>query len=415
MMTTLLKKFRNSVAVFVVAGIAAPQFASAHGGMGSMGGRSMGSMGASHPSFAPRFVQQKVNSLPTTKLTNNNFATNKFSSQLKNKVLNPTQTSSSSVLSKFGNKVMQINPTNTSTSPITKINTSALGNVLNNPVKIGGLGTGSSGTSGPTKVGIGAVGNVLNNPVKIGGLGTGGSGTGTGGTGTGGTGTGGTGTGTGGTAGTGGSGSGMGSGSGGSMPMPGSNCPSNNCGWPYGGFGGFGLPFGVFSGYGGYGGGYGGGAVYADPGVAAVAPAVSTVAASVPADAVATGSVDLVLEDIHTVSPATLVAGPAYRVTFRNQGTLAAGPFRVAIVAAVDGKPSEQDRAIVSVPSLMAGASTEVTLRLPASAMKIVNVSTSQPSAFSHLIVAVDPDNSVVETDKANNVAVVERTALEAQ
>src|SRR5262249_16799473 len=42
---------------------------------------------------------------------------------------------------------------------------------------------------------------------------------------------------------------------------------------------------------------------------------------------------DLVLEDVKLVAPATLVAGPAYRVKFRNQGTAVAANFEVAILA----------------------------------------------------------------------------------
>jgi len=48
-------------------------------------------------------------------------------------------------------------------------------------------------------------------------------------------------------------------------------------------------------------------------------------APSVIAPSASIGSADLVLEDVHLASPATLVAGPAYTVKFRNQGTADAG------------------------------------------------------------------------------------------
>ncbi len=134
-----------------------------------------------------------------------------------------------------------------------------------------------------------------------------------------------------------------------------------------------------------------------------------------PALAQATGSADLVVEDIHAVQPATLIAGPAYSVTFRNQGTAAAGHFRVGLFAALEGKVADGAQATVDVAGLAAGQSRQVTLRLPVAAMQIVSVSTSQPSAFDKLMVAVDTDNSIEETDKTNNVAVVDRDALEAQ
>jgi hypothetical protein len=179
-----------------------------------------------------------------------------------------------------------------------------------------------------------------------------------------------------------------------------------------GGFVGFPFPFPV-GGFGGYGsGGYVGGG-YADGGVVDSQSAVASAPMTV-ASAPGTGRVDLVVEDIRMVQPATLIAGPAYQVKFRNQGTLAAGTFRVGIFAALDGKASDAARALVDVPGLAAGEVGEVTLRLPAAAMKLVSVSTEQPAPFSQLMVAVDPDNLIVESDKTNNVATVDRSAVEA-
>jgi hypothetical protein len=179
-----------------------------------------------------------------------------------------------------------------------------------------------------------------------------------------------------------------------------------------GGFVGFPFPFPI-GGFGGYGsGGYVGGG-YVDGGVVDSQSAVASAPVTV-ASAPGTGRVDLVVEDIRMVQPATLIAGPAYQVKFRNQGTLAAGTFRVGIFAALDGKASDAARALVDVPGLAAGEVGEVTLRLPAAAMKLVSVSTEQPAPFSQLMVAVDPDNLIVESDKTNNVATVDRSAVEA-
>jgi hypothetical protein len=179
-----------------------------------------------------------------------------------------------------------------------------------------------------------------------------------------------------------------------------------------GGFGGgFGFPLPL----GGFGGGYSGGG-YASGGYASAPVAAPAVAqATLPAVAQTTGSVDLVVEDIHMVQPATLVAGPAYQVTFRNQGSLSAGHFRVGIFAALDGKGADDAKAVVDVQELAAGQSAAVTLRLPAASLRLVNVSTGQPTAFNQLLIAVDPDGAVVETDKANNVAVLDRAAIEAR
>lgn len=123
-------------------------------------------------------------------------------------------------------------------------------------------------------------------------------------------------------------------------------------------------------------------------------------------------SVDLVLEDVRLSEPATLVAGPSYRLKFRNQGLQACRRFRVALVAALDGQLSDS-QAVVDVPGLAAGEVREMTLRLPISSMKLVVGTSNSPRAFSHLVVAIDPDNAVIEADKTNNVAAVERTELE--
>ncbi len=143
------------------------------------------------------------------------------------------------------------------------------------------------------------------------------------------------------------------------------------------------------------------------------APAVAAVQQPAPS-AVQTGSVDLLVEDVQVVEPATLLVGPAYRVKFRNQGMDAIGNFRVGIVASLAGRVDENSpNAIVDVAGLAGGEAGEVTLRLPLTAMKLASTS-GQTTAFTHLLVAADIDGSVSELDKTNNVAVVERADLEA-
>ncbi len=128
--------------------------------------------------------------------------------------------------------------------------------------------------------------------------------------------------------------------------------------------------------------------------------------------AVASG-VDLVLEDVKLAAPATLVAGPAYTVKFRNQGSQDAGKFEVGLLAGVNGRLTQDaPRAVIEVKSLPAGKSAEVTLRLPQSALKLLGAN-GRPAAFTHLFVAVDLLNTVAESDETNNTAVVARTELE--
>ena len=147
------------------------------------------------------------------------------------------------------------------------------------------------------------------------------------------------------------------------------------------------------------------------PGIGAVP--LANAASLVSTSPVGSG-VDLVLEDIQLESPATLVAGPAYTVKFRNQGTKAAVGFQVAILVGADDILSDDaPRAIVDVSFLAAGATGEVTLRLPQRALKLVPTNGGEPAMFTHLFVAVDLFNVVPEGDKANNTAIVERSVLE--
>jgi hypothetical protein len=134
-----------------------------------------------------------------------------------------------------------------------------------------------------------------------------------------------------------------------------------------------------------------------------------TPVAQLPADA----SPDLVVEDIAHVEAATMLIGPAYSVKFRNQGTAHVGKFRVILVAGLDGQVyADSPQAVIDVAGLEPGQAGQVTLRLPKSAMQLVS-SNGQASAFTHLVVAVDADGTVRETDETNNSAMVERVQLE--
>jgi hypothetical protein len=118
-----------------------------------------------------------------------------------------------------------------------------------------------------------------------------------------------------------------------------------------------------------------------------------------------TGSVDLVLEDLKMSAEATSVAGPAYAVRFRNQGTLPAGKFAVLVAVSVDGKLTQDaPRGAIEMPLLSPGESREVILRLPATAMK----PNAAGQSFHHLVVMIDPLDSVRELDESNNTAVVD-------
>lgn len=154
--------------------------------------------------------------------------------------------------------------------------------------------------------------------------------------------------------------------------------------------------------------------------VAGAAVAGATVAGPKPTPppalaAVAAGDVDLVLEDVKYIEPATDTVGPTYRMKLRNLGARAAGKFRIGAFAERDGKLSDDaPKVVTEIASLPAGEVSEVTLRLPLSAVRFVGTSSADPVAFDQLLVVVDLDNSIVESDKSNNVASLERTELEA-
>jgi hypothetical protein len=84
------------------------------------------------------------------------------------------------------------------------------------------------------------------------------------------------------------------------------------------------------------------------------------------------------------------------------------------ILAGVDVRPTnDSPRAIVAMTGLRSGEVSTPTLRLPASAMRMVN-SSGEQTAMTHLFVALDFADEVVEIDELNNLAIVEAAALEA-
>lgn len=201
-------------------------------------------------------------------------------------------------------------------------------------------------------------------------------------------------------------GGGNGNGNGGNNCPPNNNHCHNKCPWPI-----------FWPAYGGYWNNYNNGYCTTPTVIVNGTPPIVvnevTPVSATPAAATGANGIDLVLEDIQYVEPATMLVGPAYRVKFRNQGLAAAGAFRVAIVASVNGTAdAKSPMALVDVAGLASGQSSEVTVRLPRTAMQLTTAD-GQTAAFTHLLVAADFDNLVGEADKTNNVAIVARTQLE--
>jgi hypothetical protein len=131
----------------------------------------------------------------------------------------------------------------------------------------------------------------------------------------------------------------------------------------------------------------------------AVAPVDDSQVPSTPKDVSAAGA-DLVLEDVKLFADATMVAGPAYSVRYRNQGVKPTAKFSVAVLASPDANLHEDSpRVVMKVNPLYPGEMQEIILRLP-------------KCEFSHLIVMVDATEGVEELDESNNAAVLERASL---
>ncbi|WP_428306906.1 hypothetical protein [Lacipirellula sp.] len=160
----------------------------------------------------------------------------------------------------------------------------------------------------------------------------------------------------------------------------------------------------------------GGGMVAAPAMEYASVPAEEAFIEAAPAEAVETfaamSNADLVLEDLQLVANATAIAGPAYRVQFRNQGSASAGDFYVVVLAGVAATPTEDaPRAVLHVASVAPGEAVEAVLRLPAAAMRMTDASGAH-QAMTHLFVSLDFTDAIAEVDETNNLAVVETEAL---
>ncbi|MBA4106143.1 MAG: hypothetical protein C0485_10315 [Pirellula sp.] len=121
---------------------------------------------------------------------------------------------------------------------------------------------------------------------------------------------------------------------------------------------------------------------------------------------------DLVLEDMQLSAHATAIAGPAYRVQFRNQGSSAASDFYVVLLAGVGANPAEDaPRAVFHVANVAPGEAMEAILRLPAAAMQVVDANGDR-TEMTHAFVSLDFTDAIAEVDETNNLAIIEVTAL---
>jgi len=124
--------------------------------------------------------------------------------------------------------------------------------------------------------------------------------------------------------------------------------------------------------------------------------------------------IDLQLVDVRMLDngDASQQIGPRYRVTFRNAGSVAVDhEFNVTVVAADDANLSANMPMVESrITSVPIGAVNYVDLRLPAKAFEMGPDSKSE---FAKLFVFVDSHGEVQDTNRNNNAAGVDRTAIQ--
>ena len=142
--------------------------------------------------------------------------------------------------------------------------------------------------------------------------------------------------------------------------------------------------------------------------VAPIEEAVETFASPV----AALSNADLALEDIQLAAHATAIAGPAYRLQFRNQGSSEATDFYVVLLAGVGSAPAEDaPRAVLHVANVAPGETVEAILRLPAAAMQMTDANGNR-AEMTHVFVSLDFADSIPEIDETNNLAIVEAAVL---
>ncbi|MBI2825485.1 MAG: hypothetical protein HYX69_12435 [Planctomycetia bacterium] len=150
------------------------------------------------------------------------------------------------------------------------------------------------------------------------------------------------------------------------------------------------------------------------PGVNTVVSSPAQPAPAALAAPIAKG-IDLALVDVRLIddgNPAENV-GPAFRVSFRNTGAAVVDhEFNVALMAGTDGTPSaDLPQALTRVGTFDTKDVMFVDLRLPASAFHMTSGEAS--ATFSKLFVFVDSHQEVNDANRENNLAGLDRTAIQ--
>ncbi len=124
--------------------------------------------------------------------------------------------------------------------------------------------------------------------------------------------------------------------------------------------------------------------------------------------------VDLSIENLRFSEPGTVLVGPSYHITVRNNGSEYAPRFHIGLFASLDGVVNEQSpKAFLEVRDLAPGTAVDYTIRLPVNADSIPDPRTGQIRPFTHVAAVVDVFRLQPEGDETNNTAMLPRQVVD--
>ncbi|MGE3317403.1 MAG: CARDB domain-containing protein [Planctomycetaceae bacterium] len=144
----------------------------------------------------------------------------------------------------------------------------------------------------------------------------------------------------------------------------------------------------------------------AEPSIPDAADASATVSAN--------ESVDIEPAELKLVDAGDIAAGrgPRYRLTARNLGKNEAPKFHVTLL--VDGRELTENAFVITVESvgIAPGQSRSIDLQLPVEVLKMGTGADGKPASFETIVVILDSDEQVQETNEENNIVATRRDAL---
>ncbi len=116
---------------------------------------------------------------------------------------------------------------------------------------------------------------------------------------------------------------------------------------------------------------------------------------------------DLELVSVGMVADGLADKGPIYRISLKNNSTLAARHFRVSLIATLGEIARMSPVVTMNIDELAAGTVGHIDVQLPHGVMTLGPQ--GQPGPFTTLIAAIDSFDELMETDELNNVATFTR------